>query len=415
MISRRTVWILGISQLVCWGIFHYLIGAVGESMVSGLGWSRPLVYGGYSVALFVMGVVSPVVGWGIDRFGGRPVMTAGACLGALGCAGLGLSHTLAVYYGAWIVLGLAMRMTLYDAAFATLARMGGPAAKRPISQITLLGGLASTVFWPIGHALADGYGWRAAVFVYAGFAVAMVFLHLAIPAGRYRGTDEERPADNAAENLAVNRARRPMAAFLYSVIVTVMAALNAGMSAHMIAILAGLGVGVSVAVWTSTLRGIGQSAARLGEVLFGGRVHPLALAVFATALLPLSFAAGLFGGAFAAAAIAFTLLYGVGNGLVTIVRGTVPLVLFDPRSYGVLVGKLLIPGFLLAALAPLAYAVVIERVGADGALIFSGVLAAVAFAAAVLLRVVCRDVAEAATPPEKNTVKAAENSPLALS
>ena len=78
-----------------------------------------------------------------------------------------------------------MRAILYDAAFAALARIGGPDAGRPIAQVTLLGGLASTCFWPIGHLLADAFGWRGALAVYALIALATVPLHLAIPKGRY--------------------------------------------------------------------------------------------------------------------------------------------------------------------------------------------------------------------------------------
>src|SRR3546814_4453972 len=128
-----------------------------------------------------MGASSPMIGRAIDRHGGRPVMAAGSLLTALGCAGIALSDGAAAYYAAWLCLGLAMRMTLYDAAFAALARIGGPQAKRPISQITLLGGLASTAFWPIGHFLAESFGWRAALLVYAGFALLTLPLHLAIP------------------------------------------------------------------------------------------------------------------------------------------------------------------------------------------------------------------------------------------
>src|SRR5205085_2185278 len=123
-------------------------------------------------------VLSPLSGRLIDRYGGRRVMVAGSAITFLGCLGLALSHDVATYYAAWLCLGLGMRMTLYDAAFAALARIGGPGAKGPISQITLLGGLASTVFWPIGYFLAGALGWRGAVFAYAGFALLTIPLHL---------------------------------------------------------------------------------------------------------------------------------------------------------------------------------------------------------------------------------------------
>ncbi|HLI13345.1 MAG TPA: MFS transporter [Alphaproteobacteria bacterium] len=384
MITRRLVWCLGISQLVCWGISYYAIGAFGDLIAGELGWSPSRVYGGFSAALVVMGLSSPLAGRLVDRYGGRPVMTAGSGLTAIGCAALGLSRGPLSYYAAWLCLGLAMRLTLYEAAFAALARIGGPLARRPISQITLLGGLASTVFWPIGHALAEHFGWRSALLAYAGIALLTIPLHLAIPRGRF----QPEPAKGAGGEGApiAGRGRQLLAASLYAAIMTLANFLNSGMSAHMIPILADLGLAAATAVWIATLRGIGQSAARLCEVVFGARVHPLDLNLLATALLPTCFIAGLFGGRFIAAAVAFAFVYGAGNGVVTITRGTLPLVLFDPRIYGSFVGKLLVPSFLLSALAPLVYAFVIERFGDRAALDMSTGLAFLMLAAAVILR-----------------------------
>ncbi|BBK38370.1 MFS transporter [Allostella sp. ATCC 35155] len=375
--TRAVVLALGVSQLVCWGVTYYLVGALGTLIEADLGWSATLVHGGFSVALVTMGLASPWVGQAIDRHGGRPVMAAGSCLSAAACAGLAAGHGVLAYYLAWALLGVAMRMTLYDAAFATLARIAGAGARRSISQITLLGGLASTVFWPIGYGLGEWLGWRGAAFAYAAFALATLPLHLAIPRG------EKRPAP--AATAGGGRVGDPMPAFLYALIVTVTAFLASAMSAHMIGILAGLGMGATLAVWVSALRGIGQSAARLAEILFGGRMDVRTLTVLATALLPLGFAAGSLGGEFAAAAVAFAVVYGAGNGLVTIVRGALPLVLFDPARYGALAGRLVAPSFLAAAIAPVAYAALIERAGSAAALHLSAGLGLVVVAAAVWL------------------------------
>ncbi|MFE0753814.1 MFS transporter [Inquilinus sp. NPDC058860] len=379
MIRRGTVLCLGLAQLVSWGTTYYLIGGFGPRIIAETGWSHTLVHGGFSAALLVMGLSSAWIGRLIDRRGGRFVMTAGSVLSALGCAGLALARDPVSYYAAWLVLGLAMRCTLYDAAFAALARIGGAEARRPMAQITLLGGLASTAFWPIGEQLAAALGWRGAVFAYAGFALLTVPLHLALPAGR---TERARPAAAASRPLAGTRREHWIAGGLYALIITLTNALNAGMSAHMIGILAGLGLAAPVAVWVATLRGIGQSGARLAEVLFGGGLSPLGLTLAASAVLPVCFLAGLWGGQVPAAAIAFAFLYGAGNGLLTITRGTLPLVLFDPDRYGAIAGRLLVPGFLCSAAAPVAYAAVIERLGEAAALWLSAALAAVTLAAA---------------------------------
>ncbi|WP_343717030.1 MFS transporter [Inquilinus sp.] len=382
MIRRRTVLCLGLAQLVSWGTTYYLIGGFGPRIIAETGWSQTLVHGGFSAALLGMGLSSAWIGRLIDRHGGRAVMTAGSLLSALGCIGLALARDPVSYYAAWLVLGVAMRCTLYDAAFAALARIGGAEARRPMAQITLLGGLASTAFWPIGESLAGAFGWRGAVLAYAGFALLTIPLHLTLPAGHDGGRER---STAAAAPLAGGRRQPWIAGALYALIVTLTNILNAGMSAHMIGILAGLGLAAPVAVWIATLRGIGQSGARLAEVMFGGGLSPPALTLAAAALLPVCFVAGLWGGQVPTAAIAFAFLYGAGNGLLTITRGTLPLVLFDPGRYGAIAGRLLVPGFLGSAAAPVVYAAVIERWGEAAALWLSAALAAVTLAAAAAL------------------------------
>lgn len=384
MLNRRTVLYLGFSQLICWGISYYLIGGLGDFIVADTHWSRSVVYGGFSVALLMMGVTSPITGRLIDKYGGRLVMVIGSVLSALGCAGLAMSHSIFAYYASWVCLGLAMRLTLYDAAFATLARIAGPNAKRPISQITLLGGLASTVFWPIGHFLAGEYGWRGALFVYAVFALLTLPLHLSLPNGRYEAGKTDGRIDSSP--MAESPQDRILAGSVFALIVTMINFLNAGMSAHMISILSGLGLGTLISVWIGTLRGIGQSSARLGEILFGRRLHPLNLNLMATIVLPFSFAIGLLSGRLVMAAVTFAFLYGAGNGIATITRGTLPLVLFDHRTYGAFVGKLLVPSFFLSAAAPIVYAFIIEHIGNSGALYFSDGIAILTFLASLVLK-----------------------------
>lgn len=388
-ITRTIVLCLGVSQLVCWGITYYLIGVFGPAMAEDLGFSLAWAHGGFTAALLVMGAASSAVGRAIDRWGGRPVMIAGSLLSAAGCLGLSAATGVASYYASWLVLGLAMRMSLYDAAFATLARLGGPQARRPISQITLLGGLAATVLWPVGQALADAFGWRGALVAYALFALGTVPLHAAMPSARFEAPPAPpRPDENAQTAAPGTRAVAAIGrdGLLYALITTLTSTLASALSAHMIGLLAGLGVATAAAVWISALRGVGQSAARLGEVLFGARLSPLSLGVIASALLTLGFLVGLFSAAATAAGVAFALLIGAGNGLLTIVRGTLPLVLFDPQTYGLTVGRLVAPSFYVSALAPLAYALVIERLGEAAALLLSAVLGALTLAASLALR-----------------------------
>jgi MFS family permease len=384
----RVVLCLGVSQFLAWGISYYLIGALGEAMSAGLGWSRTVVHGGFAAALLVMGIVSSAAGRWVDRWGGRRVMVAGSLLLSAACLILAAAQGVATYYAAWVVMGVAMRLTLYDAAFATLARWLGPQARRPMAQITLLGGLASSAFWPAGHALAGAWGWRGALVAYAALALLTVPLHLALPR-RAAPVPEAGDADVArrtrGEPLAATGAQRALAGALFAAMTTLVNFLNAGMSAHTVGLLAGLGLALPWAVGMASLRGVGQSSARLADVLWGGRWHPLALCAGAALLLPVACLAGLWSGRALEAALVFVLAYGAGNGLLTITRGTVPLVLFDHRTYGAQVGRLVAPGFVLSAGAPVVYAAVIDHAGVAAALWLSVGVAALAFAAALAL------------------------------
>ncbi|GAB5467975.1 MAG: MFS transporter [Rhodospirillales bacterium] len=384
MIKRRYIVTLGISQLVGWGISFYLIGVFGDHMVADLGWSRALIYGGFSAALLVMGLVSPYVGRLIDRIGGRPVMTFGSLLCAASCAALARAETLPLYYGAWIGLGLAMRCMLYDAAFATLVRIAGRAARRPISYITLFGGLAASSFWPIGHALISAFGWRGALDVYALIAVATVALHVTLPRGKQAESERSASEAVAAEVRPVT-GNKTLLALLYAAIVALSHGLNAGMSAHLISVLGGLGLGATAAVAVAALRGVGQSTARLIDVLFGRRIHPVRLNLIAAVAMPLSFLLGLLVAGQVTLAVVFILAYGGATGILTITQGTLPLVLFDYRVYGALVGKLIVPSFLLSAAAPLIYAVAIDAFGTTAALLLSLLFGLLILAASLVL------------------------------
>ncbi len=389
MITPRTVVSLAIAQVVSWGVTFYVVGAFGESIAAEMGWGRDIVHGGFSLSLLVMGLLSPLAGRLIDQHGGRRVMNVGSVLNASGCLVLAFCQDLPTYFAAWFCLGLGMRLSLYDSAFASLVRIGGPTARRPISYITLLGGLSSTIFWPIGHALAEHLGWRGAIVAYAGFALLTIPLHLAIPNTRYQATVKP---ETPSPQRAPARAKGQLAAVfaLYALVVALTNFLNSGMSAHLIAILGGFGLAAALSVQIASLRGVGQSLARLCEILFGRNINPVALNLFACLIMPVAFVIGLFSGASTAAAVTFAFLVGASNGLLTVARGTLPLVLFDPGSYGTLVGRLIAPSFILGAAAPIFFATVIDHFGETGALGLSATCAGVMLAASLTLRLLGR-------------------------
>jgi len=378
MLPRRTVAAIGLTQLVNWGLSYYALGVFGPAIAAEPGFGPALTYGGFSLALAVMGLSSAALGRGLDRHGGRAVMSMGSLLLALGCTLLALAPGAGLYLAGWTILGLGMRMCLYEAAFAALVQAGGSAARPALSQITLLGGLASSLFWPLGAFLEGALGWRGALLVYAAIALAMLPLYRLLPAaGQGRGTVPSRRAPIPGEARA--------AAALFATIVAATAFLSSGLSAHLIALLTGRGIGPESAVALAAAPGIAQSAARLLEIVLGRRLDPRALALVAAGILTLGMAAGpAIAGAGPVAAL-FVLAYGAGNGLLTIARGSLPLVLFAVADYAVIAGRLIGPSFYAAAAAPLIYATLIARAGPGAALWLSLALALVTLTAAAML------------------------------
>jgi len=373
---------LGLSQFIGWGVSYYLIGVMAPAIAADFGWSLTATYAGFSAALVVMGLISAPVGRVIDAQGGRRVMAAGSVLMAAGCAALALAPGPGLYALGWLVLGLAMRMSLYDAAFAALVQAGGGGARRAISHVTLLGGLASTAFWPLGHALQAAWGWRAAVLCYAALALFTLPLHLALPRGSgAAGQPAPPPAPARVPPGEAGRAR-----WLVMVLFTLAAFLNAALSAHLLTLMAGLGIGAALAVTLSTLRGIAQSGARLLDILFGARLDPPGLALLATLIWLASMVAALVAPGVAPVWAGIAAGFGAAIGLLTIVRGALPLHLFGAAGYGATQGRLAAPGFLAQAAAPLVFAALLDGAGPRAALVLAVLVCAAMAGCALALR-----------------------------
>src|ERR1044072_2397119 len=185
---RIVVTALGVTQILAWGSTFYLLAVLAPYIARDTGWTYDRVVAGASVGLFVAGIVSPRVGRFISSHGGRPVLAIGALLLAAGLAALGLAPSFPFYLAAWAIVGLGMGAGLYDAAFSTLGNIYGSQARSTITSVTLFGGFASTVCWPLSAYLVEAFGWREECFVYAMIQIAVALpLHLlALPRGRER-------------------------------------------------------------------------------------------------------------------------------------------------------------------------------------------------------------------------------------
>jgi MFS family permease len=343
---------LGFVQILSWGSSYYLLAVLAKPIVADTGWSLSWVVGGLSLGLLAGGVVSPWLGRVIEHHGGRLVLASSSILFALGLGGLGLAQSLVVYLAAWLVIGFAMGGGLYDAAFATLGRIYGQNARPAISMLTLFGGLASTVCWPLTAFLAAELGWRGACLVYAvlHLAVDLPLNLLVLPRGRLTPPEK---GDRAAPATIVKdgpSGRKKTTRFvLLAAIIALGEALFSMISVHLLSILQLRGMDLMAAVALGSLIGPAQVGARTIEMAFGRFYHPLWTMIASTALVAVGIALLLV--QFPIAAVAL-IIYGGGVGLASIARGTVPLELFGPLGYASLMGRLALPCLLAQALSP---------------------------------------------------------------
>ncbi|MDF1856743.1 MFS transporter [Pseudooceanicola sp.] len=381
MISERlrVVSALGVVQIFSWGTSYYLLAVISTPLRAETGWSVSLVTAGISLALLTSALAAVFVGRMIQASGGRRVMAGGMGLLALGLTMIATAHHPAVYLGAWLFMGLGMGAGLYEAGFATLGRIYGSEARGPISALTLWGGFASTVCWPLSAVLIDWVGWRGACLSYAAihlFVTAPLCL-FALP----RGVKPIPGATPVADGTPPVSVLQDPRFWLFGIAMMVTASIGAFWSTHLITILSAQGMSLAAAVALGAVIGPAQVAARVGEVLGRGRNHPI-WTMLTYAICAVVGMGGLWLGI--PAMLAF-IAYGMGNGLWSITRGAMPLAMFGPDRYARIVGMLALPTFSASALAPLVGGALIDRFGAAGAVPVSALLALIPLAAALIL------------------------------
>jgi predicted MFS family arabinose efflux permease len=364
--SLTVISAIGIGQVLSWGSTYYLPAVLAVPIAADTGWSLGWLFGALSVGLVASGLVSPRVGGLIHHRGGRPVLAAAAGLIALGQVGLSLAPNLATFVAAWVVIGLGMGAGLYDPAFSTLGRLYGEAARPAITKVTLFGGLASTVCWPLTAVLNEWLGWRGACLAYA-LVHLLVVLPLYLVAVPKEAALPKPAADSATGSSPASLGREQRFAFnLIAVVFTLAYAVMTVIAVHLLTLLQARGLELAAAVALGTLVGPAQVGGRLVEMAFGGRAHPIWTLLVSSGLVALGAILLLLMPGWPAAAI---ILYGIGSGLRSIVRGTVPLVLFGKEGYAILMGRLAVPTLLATAAAPMLGVWSLEAFGAEGTLL----------------------------------------------
>jgi MFS family permease len=375
---RRVLVVLCITQITSWGVLYYAFPVLAPSIAADTGWPISAVTAGFSTGLAVAALAGIPAGRWLDRWGPRPVMTTGSVLGVPAVIGIATAPTVAWYFTAWILAGIAMAGVLYQPAFAALTRWWGPRRVTALTALTLLAGLASTIFAPITAALVENLDWRRTYLV-----LAVVLAGVTIPAHLF-GLRGRWPAPETAEEAhrdpgAIARSRP----FILLVIAVALATFSAfAVVVNQVPLLIERDLSPTTAAWALGLGGLGQVLGRLGygrlsratSVRARG-VLILALGAVTTALL-----AALPGPAVLLIAVA--MLAGAARGVFTLLQATAISDRWGSAHYGRLGGILTAPAMLATALAPWAGAALAEALGGYPAVFV--VLAIVAAVAAAL-------------------------------
>jgi len=382
---RAVVLALGTAQAVGWASSFYLPTLLAEPMARDLGTTPPTVFAALSAALLIGALVSPWAGRRIDTGDGRAMLLRAWVLFVAGLATLAAAQGLGTLLLAWALLGLAMGCGLYDAAFATLVRLYGPSARRAISGITLIAGFASTVGWPLTAWMEAHAGWRGAVLGWIALQVLVALpLLLSLPEAPAAAPAAAPPTAGAAAADPATPPPRRGQLVLVALLFVCLGFVSTSVATHLPALLMALGVPLAGAVALAALAGPAQVTARLAELGLLSRFSPLLAARLAAAGHPAAVVVALLLGP--AGALPFVLLHGLGNGLLTIVRGTLPLALFGSIGYGARQGVIALPGRLVGAASPFLLGWVLEHHG-RAALGLTATLGVVALFILAVLRV----------------------------
>jgi len=373
---------LGITQIMGYGTLMYAYAVLLPHMASDLGLSLSQIFAVLSAGLLFGGLVSPLSGYLTDRFGGRWVMVGGSIVAGLAPIAMSQVTTWQQLLVTILVAEGAGMFVLYNVAFAAVARLDlNVPAQRSISIITLFGGVASTIFWPLTLALFNAQGWQATwVILGAAYLIVSLPIHALVLRGPERSPEAAKRAQNASwPELQGDARQRGMLWMVISFIFS------------------GYLMGAVMTLWVTNVQDLGHTAAmaalagavigpfktvgRFFEMLITSNMHPLNTYLLALSLQFGGFVVLLSVGVTVPGILIAAVIYGMGDGIKTIVRGTLPLALFGHKGYGARLGWIASVSMVVNATAPFVFAWVTQIYGGWWSFFIMALCVAVAFAA----------------------------------
>ncbi len=347
---------LAVAQILLWGGSFFILSVLANPIKLETGWSQQGVYSALSLSLLVCGLVSAKVGRIINQSSRGSVLMFSGMVMAAGLIIMGFAHQFWIFIVAWLIIGIAMAMGLYDALFAFLGKKQGQGANKSIVQITLISGFAPTITWFLLSYALDYFDWRTLCFIYAMVLIIFIF-----PLHRYAfriGEDNAVHGVDNSVNCVTSVAVYDTKLFrLILVYFTLGAFLMTGITVHLIDILLVGQMDLRTAVSIAALLGPSQVGVRILDFVLP-RSTPVkkalisAIAIFLGLFLLL---------VYSESAVVGVVVFGLGNGLRSILKGTLPLFVFGQKYYAVLMGKLAGLPMLIQAATPFLGGFILHR------------------------------------------------------
>ena len=359
--TPRLLGIFAVTQIISWGSLYYAFSVLSSSIQKELNVSWELVLGAFTASVLVSGFAAPLVGMAIDRWGGRPVMAVGSLLSGLGCLVLSVVTGPGLLFFGWVLIGLGMAGTLYDAAFATIVRTDERRARRTISLLTLFGGLASTAFWPLSTWLLGLVGWHGTYQIFgAAHLLLCLPLHLFLPEPTKPVSSSLVKVESGGKASILIDTVKMRDFWLLALAFSANSFIFAALAIQMIPLLEAWKHSPLEILWMTALVGPMQVLGRVVELALEGKFAIQKVGLVPFLLLPISFFGLWLFGSQSWMVFLFCGFYGVSNGLMTIVRGVIPKEQFDPAHYGLVSGLLSGFGVFFRAVGPLVLGLIVE-------------------------------------------------------
>ena len=371
--------LLGLAQTIAFGTSLYLLTVLGAYISRDLALPLSLVAFGMTFGILCGALIYPHVGRFINHGKGRQVLVFSALSFALGLIIIANSHSVAIYIIGWGFMGCAMASGLYDAVFSQLGLVFGKDARPMISLIALCGGFASTIFWIISGHFVHSIGWREACLIYAALHI---FINLPIylfvlPICKANAIHGKTSANFIIDDDIKQKLMIITSLFMCETLVAAI------IGVHIVNMLSGQGIGVNIAVAMAAIIGPSQVVGRFIELSLGHKIRPITTVSVALFLIIIGL---LLIGINPQNALWYLMIYGVGIGVLSIARGTLPLETFDAKIYPLLMGKMARPIAITQALAPTIGALLVARFDLMSMLLILCFIVALSLAASLYLR-----------------------------